>query len=273
MSQSNQIRPMNIVLIHGMWMTPRSWAPWVERLERAGHRVLAPSWPGLEVEVEALRADPTPLKTLGVGEIVEHYAKIIEGLDEAPLLIGHSYGGALVQLLLDRGLGAAGVALSSAPVKGVYWLPPSTLRIMTPLLLNPFNASKPLPLSAAGFHYAFGNTLSREASDEVYARLHIPAAGRALFQGALANLAPSSPLKVNFKNNERAPLLIVSGELDQILPPSIQQENVRRYAGSTAKTEYKLYEARSHYIAGEPGWEQVADELVAWGVANARAAH
>lgn len=260
-----------VVLIHGMWMTPRSWDSWVERYTRAGHEVLAPAWPGLEAEVESLNRDPRPLEGLGIAEIVDNYERIIRGLSAPPVLIGHSYGGAIVQMLLDRGLGRAGVALNSAQVKGVYTLPFSTLRSVGSMLLNPFNYGRALPMTRAQFHYAFTNSLTRAESDAVYDRLHVPGAGRAIFQGALANFVPGSAMKVNFRNDTRAPLLIVAGGRDQILPASIQRENVYRYRHSQAHTELRVYEDRTHYIAGQQGWEQVADESLAWALAHQKA--
>jgi pimeloyl-ACP methyl ester carboxylesterase len=164
-SESGERAP--VVLIHGMWMTPLSWEHWVKRYSDRGHRVLAPAWPGLDAEPEQLRNDPSPLRGLGITEIVDHYDKIIHGLDRPPIIIGHSFGGLVTQLLLNRGLGVAGVALSTAAPKGVLRLPYSTLRTAWPALRNPANLNKEAPLSPKQFHWCFTNALSSEAADDV----------------------------------------------------------------------------------------------------------
>ena len=253
-----------IVLVHGLWMTPRSWEHWVERYTAAGYRALAPAWPGLEGEVESLNADPTPLTRLTTTMIVDHYAQIIGDLDRPPMIIGHSFGGTIVQLLLDRGLGAAGVVLSSAPVKGVLRLPLSSIRALQPVLRNPANRRKAVPLTRDEFHYAFTNTLTADESREVYDRYHVPAAANVLFEGALANLSPKAPTKVDFANPNRAPLLFIAGGVDHVIPPAVNQENARKYRKSGALTAYHEFSGRSHYIVGQPGWEEVADYALSW---------
>jgi pimeloyl-ACP methyl ester carboxylesterase len=160
--------PDTVVLIHGLWMTPRSWEKWAARYEGRGYKVLAPSWPGMEGEVEALNADPSPIAELDVDQIVEHYARIIDGLDKPPIIMGHSLGGTIMQVLLDRGLGAAGVGVASGTVKGVPDLPLSTLRATLPALRNPFKRHAAGPLTPRQFHYAFTNTLSEEESEEIH---------------------------------------------------------------------------------------------------------
>jgi pimeloyl-ACP methyl ester carboxylesterase len=253
-----------IVLIHGLWMTPRSWEHWVERYTAAGYRVLAPAWPGLEGEVAALNADPTPLTRLNVSMIVEHYEQIIRDLDRPPMIIGHSFGGTFVQLLLQRGLGAAGVTLASSTVKGVLRLPLSTIRVTLPVLRNPANRRKAVPLTPAQFHYAFTNTLTAGESRQVYDRYHVPAASNVLFEGALANLNPKAPTKVDFTNPNRAPLLFLAGGADHVIPPAVNRENARKYRRSSALTAYREFPGRSHYTIGQPGWEEVADYALSW---------
>src|SRR6059058_1766354 len=150
-----------IVLIHGMWMTPLSWEHWITHYTQRGHRVLAPAWPGLDAQPEELRRDPSPLRGLGITEVVDHYDRIIRELDRPPIIIGHSFGGLTTQLLLDRGLGAAGVAIGTAPPKGVVVLPPSTLRSALPGLKNPLNRDGLAPLTKDQFRYRFTNTESQ----------------------------------------------------------------------------------------------------------------
>jgi pimeloyl-ACP methyl ester carboxylesterase len=259
-----------VVLIHGLWMTPDSWEGWRQRYEAKGHEVHAPAWPGLEGRsVEELNRDPEPLTQMNVAKVVDHYDGIIRGLGAPPIIIGHSFGGAFTQLLLDRGLGAAGVALHPAQVRGVFRLPLTTLKAASPVLANPLNRGKAVPFTPKQFHYAFANTLSEEESQAAYDRYHVPCAARILFQGANANLNPRSPLKVDFSNGDRAPLLIIGGTADHIVPAAVNRENHRRYK-SSAVTEYREHEGRSHFTAGSPGWEQVADDALEWALAHAR---
>jgi alpha-beta hydrolase superfamily lysophospholipase len=257
-----------IVLIHGLWLTPRSWEHWVDRYTQAGYQVLAPAWPGMEVEVEALRRDPSVMNGLGVTEVADHYAAIIRGLGVAPIIMGHSFGGLMVQLLLDRGLGSAGVALHPAPVKGVLRLPVSALRASFPVLQNPANRKRTVALSPAQWHYAFTNTLDDDASQAAYARYHVPAPGRPLFQAATANLLPHAATKVDLRNDQRAPLLLIAGSADHTAPTSMVRENYTRYHRSRALTAFQEYPGRSHFTAGSPGWEEVADFALDWSARN-----
>ncbi len=255
--------PDTIVLIHGLWMTPRSWKAWADRYESRGYTVLAPAWPGLDVEVEALNRDPTPLTKLDVKTVVDHYDGIIRSLDAPPIIMGHSLGGTLVQLLLARGLGAAAVGVAPATVKGVLDLPLSTLRSSRPVLGNPFNRGNATGLSAKQFHYAFGNTVSREESDAIYQRYHVPAANRVLFEIAFANLSRNAPTAVDFANDARPPMLFIAFEKDHVVPPKPIRHNVEKYSRSKAITAYKEFPGRPHF-PGAPGWEEVADYALAW---------
>jgi len=254
--------PDTVVLIHGLWMTPRSWENWMERYKRRGLKVLAPAYPGLEVEVEALRQDPSPLEKLTIEEVAHHYETVIRGLDRPPIIMGHSFGGSLVQVMLDRGLGAAGVAIDSVSVKGVYVLPLSTLKANFPILSNPANRHRAVPFTPEQFHHAFANTLSEEDSTKAYDRYHIPAPGRFVFDIALANFNPHAPIAVDFDRAERAPLLFIAGGADQLVPPTMNRSNLRHY--HTGLVAYKEFPGRSHFTCGEPGWEAVADYAIDW---------
>jgi pimeloyl-ACP methyl ester carboxylesterase len=259
-----------VVLIHGLWMTPLCWERWVARFEERGHRVLAPAWPGFDRDVEEIRRDTKPLEGVGITEIADHYDSIIRGLDAPPIIMGHSFGGLITQILLDRGLGAAGAAIDPAQPKGILALPLSTLRIVWPVLNNPANKNKAKPITAKQFHYAFCNTLSEEESNVVYERYAVPATNRALFQAGLANLNPRAASKVNFRNNDRAPLLIIGGGVDHVIPPRTSRTNFKLYHRSTALTEYKEFPGRSHYTLGQDGWEEVADYALDWTTRHAR---
>jgi len=265
--------PDTIVLIHGLWVTPRSWEGWVERYKGKGYRVLAPAYPGLEVEVEALREDPSPIAALTVPAVVEHYEGIIGELDKPPILIGHSMGGLLVQILLDHGYGAAGVAIDSVPAEGVRRAPLSQIRAGFPVLSNPANRHRAVGFTPAQFHYAFTNTLSEEESREVYERYHIPAPGSFIWGMVLANFTPGHQDDyVNYNNDDRAPLLFIAGGEDHLQPPSVNKSNANHYRDSKAVTEYKEFPGRSHYTIGQDGWEEVADYALAWATKHAAAA-
>ena len=264
--------PDTIVLIHGLWMTPRSWEEWVPYYEAKGYRVLTPTYPGFEVEVEALRDDPEPIATATVPATVAHIAGVINEVERPPILMGHSFGGTLTQLLLDRGLGACGVAIDSAPTEGVRVSPPSQIKSLFPILKNPANRHKAVGFTPDEFHYAFANTLSAEDSAKVYERYHIPAPGNWVWAyGLIANFKPGhQETWVNYKNDSRAPLLFIAGGEDHIMPPSVNKSNAKRYK-DTLVTDYHEFPGRSHWTCGEPGWEQVADYALDWATRNAAA--
>ena len=259
-----------VVLIHGLWMTALSWEKWVERYEGKGFRVIAKSWPGMDGDIEALRRDPSEIEHLGVEEIVDHYDRIIRELDEAPIIMGHSFGGAFTEVLLDRGLGAAGVAIDAAAVRGIFRLPFAQLRSGFPVLKNPANVQRAVALTPGEFHYAFTNNLSEEESKKAYDRYAVPGPGRVVFQGALANFNPHAPTAVEFGNDDRAPLLIIAGGADHLVPASVDKDVADRYTKSEAVTEYKLFPGRSHWTIAEPGWEEVADYALSWALEHAR---
>lgn len=259
--------PNTIVLIHGLWMTPRSWEKWVEHYTARGYTVLTPAYPGLEVEVEALNADPSPIEALTVPATVEHFKSVISDLDRPPIIMGHSFGGVLVQILLDHGFGAAGVAIDSVPAEGIKVVPPSQIRASFPVLRNPANRHRAVPFTPKEFHYAFTNTLSEEESLKAYERYHVPAPGGFVWGGVLANFTPGhQDTYVNFKNDDRAPLLFIAGSDDNIVPPSVNESNMHHYRHSKAITEYKEFEGRTHYTVGQDGWEEVADNALDWAV-------
>jgi pimeloyl-ACP methyl ester carboxylesterase len=254
--------PDTIVMIHGLWMTPRSWEHWKERYEARGYTVHAPGWPGFDVEVEALNADPSPMNDLGAEAVIESYEKFIVNLPTSPIIMGHSLGGAMTQVLLDRGLGCVGVGVASATVKGVRDLPFSTLKAAAPAL-NPFKRGKPVPLTAKEFHYAFANTMGEEESEALYERYCVPAATGVLADIALANLHRNPPTDVDFGREGRIPLLFIGFEDDHVVPPKATKHNERKYDDSVSITEYQEFEGRPHF-PGAPGWEEVADFAIDW---------
>jgi pimeloyl-ACP methyl ester carboxylesterase len=253
-----------IVLIHGLWLTPRSWEGWKARFEQRGHEVLAPAWPRMDGEVEALRRDPSVMNGLGLAEVIEHYERIVRGLNTAPVIMGHSTGGLLTELLLDRGLGVAGVTLSPAPVKGVLRVPPALLRTVFPALRNPANRKRTVPLTAKQFHRGFTNTMNDADAAAAYTRYYVPAPGRVVFEAALANFNPHAVTKVDFHKDDRAPLLIMGNDQDHTIPASVSKEAATRLGKSKAVVEYKEFAGRPHFTAGAPGWEAVADYALEW---------
>jgi len=261
-----------VVLIHGLWMTGRSWEQWVDRYEARGLRVLAPSWPGMNVPIEQLREDTSTIDKLGIEEIVDHYEGILREQPEPPIVMGHSFGGVFTQLLLDRGLGAAGVAIDPGPVQGLLKLAPSTLRSGWPILKNPANRHRAVALTPEEFHYAFTNTMSDEESLAVYERYAVPGPGGVLYQAALANFHPHAATHVERKSDSRAPLLLIGGGEDHIAPASQTRANARLYRHADAVTDYKEFPGRSHYIVGQAGWEEVADYALEWALAHTNAA-
>jgi pimeloyl-ACP methyl ester carboxylesterase len=259
-----------IVLIHGMWMTPHSWDNWIDHYTDRGYRAIAPGWPGVK-DPEETRRDPSALKGLGLKKIVDHYEPIIRELDRPPIIIGHSFGGLTTQLLLNRGLGAAGVAIGTAPPKGILVLPPSTLRSSVPGLKNPFNRDGLAPLTKDQFRYRFTNTESQADSDRIYDEQYIPGTNRAFFEAAFANLVPNSPAQIDFRNPSRPPLLLIAGGADHLSPLAVNRKLVKLQRRAPSVTELKEYPGRPHFMAGLDGWEEIADVALNWAIEHAGA--
>src|SRR3954451_16966272 len=253
-----QTKPDTIVLIHGFWVTPRSWEHWKKYYEEKGYTVLTPAYTGFEVEVEALRADPTPIEQLQVPEIIDMLENLIKKLDRPPIIIGHSAGGVFTQILLDHGFGAVGVAIDSAPTEGVKRVPLSQVKATFPVLKNPANRHRAVGFTHDQWHYAFTNGFSEEESRALYERYHIPASGSIFWGSALANIPPGKDDSwVDSHNAGRAPLLFIAGSDDHLMPPSIQASNAKHYKSNTI-TEVKEFEG-PHLLPAWPGWEDVAD--------------
>jgi pimeloyl-ACP methyl ester carboxylesterase len=258
-----------IVLIHGFWVTPRSWENWITHYESKGHRVVAPPYPGFDVEVEALNADPAPIEQLTVPAILEHLESVVGGLDTPPIIMGHSAGGVFTQLLLDRGHGVAGVAINSAPTEGVKVVPLSQIKAGFPVLKNPANRHRAVGFTHEQWHYAFTNTFGEEESRRLYERYHVPASGSIFWGSALANIHPGKDdTHVDYKNDDRAPLLFIAGSEDHLMPPKIQRSNAKHYRSDTI-TEVKEYEGYAHLLPAQEGWEEIADYALDWALTHA----
>ncbi len=260
--------PDTIVLVHGFWVTPRSWEHWIERYEGKGLRVIAPAYPGFEVEVEALNADTTPIEQLKVAAIIERLESIVGELESPPIIIGHSAGGVFTQILLDHGFGAAGVAINSAPTEGVKRIPLSQVRASFPVLKNPANRHKAVGLTFEQWSYTFANGLPEDEARRLYERYHVPASGEVFWGSALANIHPGKDETwVNYGNEERAPLLFISGSADHLMPPSIQRSNAKHWNDNVI-TEVIEFEG-PHLLPASPGWEKVADDALDWALEHA----
>jgi pimeloyl-ACP methyl ester carboxylesterase len=263
--------PDTIVLIHGFWVTPRSWENWVSHYEQRGFRVLAPAYPGFEAEVESLNADPSPVEKITIPGIVAHLESVVGALDTPPILIGHSAGGAFTQILLDHGYGAAGVALNSAPTEGVPVVPLSQVKATFPALRNPANRHRAVTYDFEQWNYAFTNTLPEDEARVLFERDAVPVSGSILFESALANLTPGHQgTWVDYSNGERAPLLFVAGSQDNIMPPKVQWSNAAHYRSDKTLTRVVEFSDMPHLLPAAPGWEEIADYVLAWALRNAR---
>ena len=262
--------PDTIVLIHGFWVTPRSWEQWITRYESRGYRVLAPAYPGFEVEVEALNADPTPIEQLSVQGVLEHLQSVLDELESPPILMGHSAGGVFTQLLMDRGYGAAGVAINSAPTEGVKVVPLSQIKSTFSVLKNPANRHRAVGFTFDEWRYAFTNTFTEDEARRLYERYHVPASGRVFWSGTLANIHPGhDDTYVDYKNPDRAPLLFIAGSEDHLMPPKVQRSNAKHYKAEGTVTEVEEFEGRAHLMPAQEGWEEVADFALTWAAEHA----
>jgi pimeloyl-ACP methyl ester carboxylesterase len=260
-----------VVLIHGLWMTPLAWEHWVDRYEARGCTVLTPGYPGIgqgEDGLAALRDDPDAVAGVGVREVMDYLTEYVGNLDTSPVIMGHSFGGTFAQLLVGQGLGSAGVSIDGAAVKGINAMPVSEVRSVLPVLDNPANISKASTLTPKQFHYAFTNTQDEAAAQAAYDRYSAPTPAKVLFQGGFAAVTPHASTTFNFADDDRAPLLFISGGSDHILPPVIQRHNYEKNAKhSAAISAHKLFPGRDHFTCGEPGWEAVADFALDWALA------
>lgn len=258
-------RTRTIVFVHGAWVTSACWDRFVARYQERGFRCLAPAWPYDDRPVEDLRRKPASgLAGIGVGEIVDHYAGIIAALNEPPIIVGHSFGGLFTEMLLDRGLGAAGVAIDPAPPRGV--LPGPRAIASSLFVLRRWRAwKKVLTMSLPAFRATFANGMTDEEQRRAYDQHVVPTPGRVFFQAAFG-----AGTRVNFRNDTRAPLLITAGELDVTVTPGMCRAAARRHRRSGAVTGFVQFPGRPHWLIAAPGWEEVADHVIGWAGEHAR---
>lgn len=254
----------SILFLHGAWMTPDCWDPLRGFFAERGFETVAPAWPGKDRTVAQIRQDPSALAGLGGGQIIDHYAEVIQALPEPPILIGHSFGGLFVQVLLSRGLGAAGIAIDSAPPKGVIATQPTAFRALGSVLARPGNRRRVVHWSFEQFRYAFVHTLPEADARAAYERYVTPETGRIFFQGALSAFDRHSPFVVDFDKPDRAPLLLVAGEKDHIVPASLNRANHRKYKGAPTPVDFVAFPGRTHWIIAQDGWQEVAAHAADW---------
>jgi non-heme chloroperoxidase len=253
-----------VVFIHGLWLLPSSWKRWAEVFEAAGYVALAPGWPDDPETVDEANANPEVFARKTIGQVADHFADVIAGLAKKPAVVGHSFGGLLAQILAGRGRSAATVAVDPAPFQGVLPLPFSALKSAFPVLGNPANRERAVPLTYEQFRYAFANAVSEDEAHELYQTFAVPAPGAPLFQAAISNFNPWSEDKVDTLNPDRGPLLILSGEKDHTVPKAISEASFAQQKRNSAVTEFKEIANRGHALTIDNGWREVANLALAF---------
>jgi len=253
-----------VVFVHGLWLLPSSWDRWVGVFEEAGYTALTPGWPDDPETVDEANAHPEVFAHKTVGQVADHFDKVVHGLKKKPAIIGHSFGGLLVQILAGRGLASATVAIDPAPFRGVLPLPLSALKSAWPVLGNPANRNRAIPLTFEQFRFGFANAVSEEEAKDLYKTFAVPASGIPLFQAATANLNPWTEAKVDSENPERGPLLIISGEKDNTVPWAIANASFEQQKRNKGMTEIVEIPNRGHALTVDSGWREVADKALAF---------
>jgi non-heme chloroperoxidase len=253
-----------VVFIHGLWLLPSSWDNWAALFEEAGYAAVTPAWPDDPATVEEARANPDVLARKTLGQVADHTAEVIGALTKKPAVMGHSTGGLLTFMMADRGLSAASVAIDPGPFRGVLPLPISTLKASAPVLLNPLNRGRAVTLTFDQFKYGWTNALGEDEARQLYETYHVAGPGVALMQMANANLNPFTEAKVDPRNPERGPLLIISGEKDHTVPWAIANAAYKRQKRNPAVTEIKKIPNRGHSLTIDSGWREVAEPALAF---------
>jgi pimeloyl-ACP methyl ester carboxylesterase len=254
-----------VVFVHGLWLLPSSWDRWAALFEDNGYAALTPGWPDDPDTVEEAKAHPEVFAHKSVGQVADHFEEIIGGLARKPAIVGHSFGGLLTQILAGRGLAAASVAIDPAPFRGVLPLPISALKSSAPVLGNPANRNRAVPLTYDQFRYGFANAVDEEEAKQLYETYAVPASGRPIFQAAAANLNPWTEAKVDTRNPDRGPLLIISGEKDHTVPWAIANASYQQQQqGNEGVTEIVEIPNRGHALTIDSGWREVANRALAF---------
>ena len=263
-AQANATDRTPVVFVHGLWLLPTSWDRWAAVFEEAGLAPLTPGWPDDPDSVAEANAHPEVFAHKTVGQVADHFARVIGQLKKKPAVIGHSFGGLLVQILAGRGVSAASVAIDPAPFRGVLPLPLLALKSAFPALGNPANINRAVPLTYEQFRFAFANAVSEDEAKDLYATFAVPASGAPLFQAATANLNPWTEAKVNTINPTRGPLLIISGEKDNTVPWAIANASYKRQKRNQGVTEIVEMPNRGHALVIDSGWREVADKALSF---------
>jgi non-heme chloroperoxidase len=253
-----------VVFMHGLWLLPSSWDRWAALFDQAGYASLTPGWPDDPATVEEANAHPEVFAHKTVGQVADHYAELVGRLKKKPAIIGHSFGGLLVQIVAGRGLSAATVAIDPAPFRGVLPLPFSALKAAAPVLANPANINRAVPLTYEQFRFAFANAVSEDEASQLFKSFAVPASGVPLFQAATANLNPWTEAKVDTKNPDRGPLLIISGEKDNTVPWAIANASYKQQKRNQGVTEIIEMPNRGHALVIDSGWREVADKALSF---------
>lgn len=248
-----------VVFVHGLWLLPSSWDRWAGVFEEAGYAAVSPGWPDDPETVAEAKEHPEVFAGKTVGEVADHLGDVIGGLTKKPAIVGHSFGGLLAQILAGRGLSAASVAIDPAPFRGVLPLPISALKSGSPVLHNPANRNRAVPLTYEQFRYGFANAVSEDEAKQLYDAYAVPAPGAPLFQAASANLNPWTEAKVNSKRPERGPLLLISGEKDHTVPWALTNAAYKKQKRNDSVTEIVEIPNRGHALTIDSGWREVCD--------------
>ncbi|HEY0553077.1 MAG TPA: alpha/beta hydrolase [Thermoanaerobaculia bacterium] len=262
--RANATGKQPVVFVHGLWLLPSSWDRWAKLFEEAGFTALTPGWPDDPDTVAEANAHPEVMAHKTVGQVADHFDQIVRGLKKKPAVVGHSFGGLLAQILAGRGLSAVTVAIDPAPFRGVLPLPLSALKSAWPVLGNPANRNRAIPLTYEQFRYGFANAVSETEAKELYDTFAVPASGAPLFQAATANLNPWTEVKVDTENPDRGPLLIVSGEKDHTVPWAIANASFKQQQHNPGVTEIVEMKNRGHALTIDSGWREVADTALAF---------
>jgi pimeloyl-ACP methyl ester carboxylesterase len=262
--QANASGKTPVVFVHGLWLLPNSWDRWRTVFDEAGYATLSPGWPDDPGTVDEAKQQPEVFAHKSVGQIADHMQDVITKLTRKPAVIGHSFGGLLTQILAGRGRSAVSVAIDPAPFRGVLPLPISALRSAWPVLRNPANRGRAVPLTYEQFRYGFANAVGEDEAKELYETYSVPGSGLPIFQAASANLNPWTEAKVNSKNPERGPLLIISGENDHTVPWSIANASYKKQRRNEGVTEIIEMPGLGHSLTIDSGWREVADTALAF---------
>jgi pimeloyl-ACP methyl ester carboxylesterase len=262
--QANASGRTPVVFIHGLWLLPSSWNNWVQLFEEGGYAGITPSWPDDPETIERARANPDVFAKKNLGLIADHTADVIGKLDKKPAVMGHSTGGLLAQMIADRGLSAATIGIDPGPFRGVLPLPLSALKSAWPVLKNPLNRGRAITLTLDQFKYGWANNLSDEEAAQLYETFHVAAPGVALMQMANANLNPFTEAKIDPKNPDRGPVLIIDGDNDHTVPWAIANASYKRQSRNEAVTEIEKIPGRGHSLTIDGGWREVAERALAF---------